>query len=237
MKRLLIRPGAIGDCILTFPAMEALRADYTEVWVPRPIIPLVRFADRVRAIPDTGLDLVGLTDSSAFRLLAEFDEIVSWYGTARDDFRAAVAHLPFRFYPALPAPPGIPRIVVPEVPRTRIIVHPLSASVGKNWPLARFEELAARTGAEWAVERDGSPHIENLYELGCWLASARVYVGNDSGITHLAAAVGTPVVALFGPTDPAVWSPRGERVAVIRRLPMEEIAVDDVIAAMGRVQL
>ncbi len=54
---------------------------------------------------------------------------------------------------------------------------------------------------------------------------------------HLAAAVGTPVVALFGPTDPAVWSPRGDRIAVIRRMPMEEITVDDVIAAMGRVQL
>jgi len=237
LKRLLIRPGAIGDCILTLPAMEALRADYTEVWVPSVICPLVRFADRVRSIAGTGLDLVGLTDSPAFRLLAEFDEIVSWYGTARDDFRAAVAHLPFRFYPALPAPPGVPRIAVPAVPRTRVVVHPLSGSPSKNWPLALFEELAERTGAEWAVEREGSLRIPDLYELGCWLASARVYVGNDSGITHLAAAVGTPVVTLFGPTDPAVWRPRGERVAVIQRMPMEEITVDDVIAAMGRVQL
>lgn len=237
MKRLLIRPGAIGDCILSLPALEALRADETEVWVPGVVRPLIRFADRVRSIADTGLDLVGLTDSPAFRLLTEFDEIVSWYGTARDDFRAAVAHLPFRFHPALPPPPGIPGISVPSVPRTRIVVHPLSGSSSKNWPLTRFEELAARTGADWAVGRNGSPHIEDLYELGCWLASARVYVGNDSGITHLAAAVGTPVVALFGPTGPAVWSPRGERVAVIRRMPMEEITVDDVIAAMGRVQL
>jgi ADP-heptose:LPS heptosyltransferase len=37
-------------------------------------------------------------------------------------------------------------------------------------------------------------------KLEGWLATARLYIGNDSGITHLAAAVGTPVVALFGPT-------------------------------------
>ena len=59
--------------------------------------------------------------------------------------------------------------------------------------------------------------------------SARVYIGNDSGITHLAAAVGTPVVAIFGPTDPAVWAPRGERVAVVSRGSLDEIAVDEVL--------
>ena len=36
-------------------------------------------------------------------------------------------------------------------------------------------------------------------------------VGNDSGITHLAAALGAPVIALYGPTDPAVWGPRGKK--------------------------
>lgn len=236
MRRLLIRPGAIGDCILTFPAMEALCADYTEVWVPGVVAPLVRFANRVRSIADTGLDLVGLTDTHAFRLLSGFDEIVSWYGASREDFRDAVKHLPFVFHPALPPPSGTPRVAVPDVPRTRRVVHPFSGSPAKNWPMARFAELAFRLDADFAVQHDGSPRIANLYELACWLASARVFVGNDSGITHLAAAVGTPVVALFGPTDPAIWAPRGEPVAVIRRTSMEEITVDDVIAAVDRVQ-
>ena len=57
--------------------------------------------------------------------------------------------------------------------------------------------------------------IDNLYELGSWLATARLYIGNDSGITHLAAAVGVPVAAIFGPTDPVVWAPRGDRVRVV----------------------
>ncbi len=71
--------------------------------------------------------------------------------------------------------------------------------------------------------------FENLYELGCWLGGARVYIGNDSGITHLAAAVGTPVVAVFGPTDPVVWAPRGERVRVVSGGSLDQIAVDDVL--------
>ena len=79
-------------------------------------------------------------------------------------------------------------------------------------------------------ELEGAVRIANLYELGCWLARARVYIGNDSGISHLAAAVGTPVVALFGPTDPAVWAPRGLRVRILDR--MESVQVDDVLSAV-----
>ena len=63
-RRLLIRPGAICDCILALPELEAARTDYTEVWAPRSVLPLIRFADRTRAIADTGLDRVGGCDSS-----------------------------------------------------------------------------------------------------------------------------------------------------------------------------
>ena len=60
MKRLLIRPGAIGDVILSLPALESAQVEYTEVWAPRVTLPLIRFADRKRAIADTGLDLIGV---------------------------------------------------------------------------------------------------------------------------------------------------------------------------------
>ena len=76
--------------------------------------------------------------------------------------------------------------------------------------------------------------IDGLYELACWLATARVYIGNDSGITHLAAAVGTPVVALFGPTDPRIWAPRGAHVRVIAKPSLADIGVDEVAAAVLR---
>ena len=81
--------------------------------------------------------------------------------------------------------------------------------------------------------------MDDLYQLACWLARARIYIGNDSGITHLAAAAGAPVVALFGPTDPRVWAPRGERVRIVATArpgePVERIAVQRVTEAVFNV--
>lgn len=56
-------------------------------------------------------------------------------------------------------------------------------------------------------------------ELAAVLERASLYVGNDSGTAHLAAAVGCPTVAVFGPTDPARYGPRGSRVAVVAAPP------------------
>ena len=51
------------------------------------------------------------------------------------------------------------------------------------------------------------------------MTEAALYLGNDSGITHLAAACGTPTIALFGPTDLQIWAPLGPRVRIIRWKP------------------
>ena len=58
----------------------------------------------------------------------------------------------------------------------------------------------------------------------------RGYVGNDSGITHLAAAVGAATVAIWGPTDRRVWAPRGARVSVVMGA-AGEVAVGQVLEA------
>src|SRR5262245_5556715 len=135
MRRLLIRPGAIGDVILSLPALEAARADYTEVWVPRPLLPLIRFADRTRAIIDTGIERVGVVEGTQVPELKSFDSIYSWYGTNRDEFRDAVRDLPFTFFPALPPPvEGVPRIPVPNTPREDFaVIHPFASSPSKRW--------------------------------------------------------------------------------------------------------
>ena len=91
--------------------------------------------------------------------------------------------------------------------------------------------LVRRSGRSSAPQRVCA-RIADLYDLACWLASARLYIGNDSGITHLAAAAGAPVLALFGPTDPAVWAPRGPNVRVGRWKEREE----DVVAAARALQ-
>jgi ADP-heptose:LPS heptosyltransferase len=231
---LLIRPGAIGDVILSLPALEAARADYTEVWAPRPVLPLIRFADRTRAIIDTGIERLGVVPGARVAALETFDSIYSWYGTNREEFRAAVAHLPFTFFPALPPPAeGIPRIPVPAAPvEDFAVIHPFASSLAKRWPLERFRQVAGQLPwpMRWLAgpeeELEGAVRIEDLYELACWLARARVYIGNDSGIAHLAAAVGVPLVAVFLGTDPRIWAPRGNRVRVLERP-----SVDDVVAA------
>ena len=51
------------------------------------------------------------------------------------------------------------------------------------------------------------------------LTLADLFVGHDSGVTHLAALLGVPTVALFGPTDPARWAPRGPAVTVLQAQP------------------
>lgn len=114
-----------------------------------------------------------------------------------------------------------------------LALHPGSGSARKNWPAERFAELAERLAAGRKVlvvegpadEAAAAPlrRLEGavvarclpLGTLGALLARAFLYVGNDSGVSHLAAAGGAPTLALFGPTEAAVWSPVGALVRVI----------------------
>jgi heptosyltransferase III len=248
VRRLIIRPGALGDFILSLPALECLRTTNLEVWTASAHLPLIRFADRVRSIASTGLDLVAVTEPPPrlWEDLRGFDSIISWYGANRPEFREAVSGLPFTFFPALPSggkvhatdfylsqvreisrceSSGIPHIECRVAREDFIVIHPFSGSPRKNWPLENFralaEQLAHDSPVFWCRGSEDPPlpgavEIHDLYQLACWLAKAKLYFGNDSGVTHLAAAVGTPVLALFGPSDPAVWAPRGPQVQIGR---------------------
>lgn len=217
--------------------MEFLAADYTEVWVPSVVAPLVRFADKVAPLASTGIGLVGVGDIPTPSQFAEklrgFDSIVSWYGANSDDFRRAIKRA--EFHRALP-PEGDPRHAVdffaaqvgapsglaPRIRgfeserRNEIIIHPFSGSDKKNWPLERFRELARRLPlpVEWCAEEKF--RFDDLGELALWLAGARLYIGNDTGVTHLAAALGVQTIAIFTGSDPKRWAPRGENVMVLR---------------------
>ena len=255
--------------------MERLRAGYTEVCVAAQNCPLIRFADAVDSIGATSLDLVGLPGveppPGAITQLRGFDDIISWYGSNRMEFRAAVAELglPFRFLRTLPDETrgvhaadfyleqaqslagcdtgGIacPTVRIESVPRNEdfAVIHPFSGSSRKNWPLKRYRDLAERLAVQLPVRwcagpeesLEGATRFDDLYELACWISRAAVYIGNDSGISHMAAAAGAPVVALFGPTDPAVWAPRGPKVRIVSTRPegieMETIEFDEVLLA------
>jgi heptosyltransferase-2 len=122
-------------------------------------------------------------------------------------------------------------------PGPLIALHPGSGSARKNWPVAQWIALAAvlrasRPEARLVVVGGEADHAQiaamsaahpdaviardlPLPVLAALLERAALYLGHDTGISHLAAAVGTPCVLLFGPTDPAIWAPANPGVEVI----------------------
>jgi len=155
-RRLIIRPGAIGDFIVSLPALQHLQASYTEVWTSWANLPLVRFGDGKRSIVSAGLDRLGIMAAEdVVARLRTFDSIVSWYGAGRPEFRewVAKAGLPFEFHPALP--PGgsgmhavdyyctqvgagsglIPRIDTGAIQEHgSVVIHPFASNQQKRWP-------------------------------------------------------------------------------------------------------
>jgi heptosyltransferase III len=116
-----------------------------------------------------------------------------------------------------------------------VVLQPGAGSVAKAWPgfaaLARrlrdasvpavalagpadAAAVGALIAAE-ALDRDALARDWPLPRIAALFSLARAAVGNDSGPTHLAAAVGCPTVVVFGPTDPIVWAPIGPRVQVV----------------------
>ena len=123
---------------------------------------------------------------------------------------------------------------------TIIAFHPGSGSEKKNWPLENWidlgnhllsqkdfggsimivcgeadEDQVARLESIWANRRVRFAKSLPLPHLAALLENA-IFVGHDSGISHLAAATGANCILLFGPTDPEVWGPRNENVRVMR---------------------
>ena len=142
-----------------------------------------------------------------------------------------------------------------------LAIHPGSGSETKNWPIDRFVEVTRRwlapndqrkvmvVGGEadevlvdrlqGAVPNERVELAQNqpLPELAGRMQRAAVFLGHDSGISHLAAAVGTPALLLFGPTDPAVWAPANPQVRVLRSssLTMAGISADEVSYELMRI--
>lgn len=144
-----------------------------------------------------------------------------------------------RRWPELPPMPLAdydPGLAVAAPAEPFLALMPGSMWPSKSWPARHFRRIAERARAEgWAVvvlgSRDeGALCAEvaeglgldlsgrtTLREAAAWLRAAKAVLGNDSGLSHLAAATGTPVLALYGPTDPGGSAPWGPRAAILRR--------------------
>lgn len=141
--------------------------------------------------------------------------------------------------------------------RPLVALHPGSGGRWKCWPAERFaavaSALARRADAQLLlVSGPADAEIVQTFrnsveatrvieaaslpvcQLAAILARCSLFIGNDSGVTHLAAAVGCPTLALFGPTDDRVWGPRGTHVTILRGVNAGAAPPDPLPAAWWR---
>ena len=136
-----------------------------------------------------------------------------------------------------------------------VLCHPGSGGLAKCCPLEALERLVAAKRAQgwsaaWMIgpdemERFGAGYArrlevtapvlyEELVETAADLiCGADAFIGNDAGMTHIAALAGVSTIALFGPTDPRVWMPLGQQCSVIRFTEPTEPIVEWVQGAMS----
>jgi ADP-heptose:LPS heptosyltransferase len=262
---LVIHPGALGDVVLGFSALERLSQRFEAVdllcqeqigraamrlRLVRRSFPIesARFADLYGGFsPWLSSWIAGYGQVLLFSVSATLSDQLQRHtgcpvvripprpGKNRRRHTAdhLLAHLA-RCGLADPARPAVFRdLRAPDADPARVLLHPGAGSPKKRWPAERFFELADRLAAAGSdpqfilgpAEQDLAPAVkerpwplfttESLTDLLGRLLRAGALVGNDSGVSHLAAYVGLPTVAVFGPTDPAIWSPRGRAVAVV----------------------
>lgn len=125
-----------------------------------------------------------------------------------------------------------------------LAIAPTAEWVGKAWPMERFAEVTRRLLAPSGLfaggrlmilgDKANSHEVESVKSTAsrdltidfvgkadlltafAALRRARLFIGNDTGFTQLAAAAGAPTLALFGPSDDRIWRPWGEQVRVVR---------------------
>jgi heptosyltransferase III len=134
----------------------------------------------------------------------------------------------------------VPRLAVGPKPikSATFGFHVGSGSAHKNWPIDHWTELTQQLDSFFddflLVGGEADDQVVRQFRARCRIPRLRtllnasledvcqalngctVFVGHDTGVTHLAAAVGTPTIALFGPTNPKIWAPLGEHVSALQ---------------------
>ncbi len=264
----LVRAGALGDTVLTLPAVQALRDSYPKahlcaIGYPGPwkiagsLVDEILSADRA----DLAGLLTGRSVPALISRLSQVDLLIVWTQQDRTSMLRPT-DIP-EIVSASPYPPpgihasawllqtlGLPddalagfRLAFDGAERAEAasvlralhlsrpgMLHPGAGARWKRWPAERFAVLAdalERQGRQ-VLLIEGPADVESieavqaqaarpypvlretsLRRLAALLSQCSLFVGNDSGVTHLAAISGVPTVALFGPTDPANWAPLG----------------------------
>ena len=320
MNILVIRPGAIGDALLTFPVLQALRARYSDPYITfvsnASVLPLAQALGMVDEVSDYE-DMLwselfsarGIRTPALKSRLQGVDMAICWLrdveGVVEHNLRVVgirqiviapgrplegervhvVDYLAKRVgvevdrrkyrYPILGGirgtagdHKGLPHTSAPPSPLRDwgkqidecVAIHPGSGGAQKCWPIESFacviERLWERSSSvlllagpaeaerlAYLRQRLAAPPVADrvlfnapLLEVARHLQQCRGYLGNDSGITHLAAMLGVPTVAIFGPSDPVIWRPVGERVRVIHAPELEALPVDVVMETLKAIE-
>lgn len=297
---LVIRPGAIGDVLLTFPILKLLREHYTNTHITlvsnAQVLPLAL----AFGVSEEAFDFQDIQWSELFaangictptmrELTGQTDLAICWLrdpdGIIEYNLRAAGVK---RLIIAPGRPPegerihivdylahtvGLQNVGAPfispstlglinpdfkETFKQYIAIHPGSGGEKKCWPISSFAALIKRLWQqnhpvlllEGSVDTErvcdllqflSPPPIPKmlkiltnapLLEVARHLRQCKLYLGNDSGITHLAAMLGVPTIAIFGPSDPAVWRPVGVSIKVLYEHALENVSVDVVMEAI-----
>jgi ADP-heptose:LPS heptosyltransferase len=273
LRFVVLRGGALGDLLLTFPVLQALRkiASPSKIRVeliapfPAASLGLLGGADAVSDLNSAAfLSLFADGSSLSEKLCRKFGEtdcVLFYLSDRQGSIQGKIEKCGCRFIPGpfkldgrrIPATIqlaeplhalGISRIdpvlrlaLVQQNRSSRLAFHVGSGSPAKNWSADRWTQLVASLEGRFSElllvsgEADGpatadflrqyrNPKLKHMsclsiLDLAHELSASELFIGHDSGPTHLAAALGVPTVALFGPTDSMIWRPLGEHVQVV----------------------
>jgi hypothetical protein len=295
---LIIRPGAIGDTLLTFPIIQTLRTHYTDSHITlvgnAAVLPLA--FGLVEAVSDYGqlqwselFSTTGIHTPTIVKQLQQSDLAICWLRDPDGLVEQNLLKAGVKRVIVAPGRPSagrrihvvdylaetvgvgplegathIPNIFQKNQPPIRqgqcVAIHPGSGGTQKCWPASSFAAVIEQLWqSNYAVLLLAGPaDHERIEEIQCSLPPppqtdmlnvlidaplvtvaehiqrCKCYLGNDSGITHLAAMLSVPTIALFGPSDPAIWHPVGPDVEVIYEPVLEKLSVNMVIERVLR---
>jgi ADP-heptose:LPS heptosyltransferase len=271
---LIIHQGALGDVVLTFPAIIGLRKKFSRIDVLSQRQPGKLAAHLGLVEKWYPLEAACFATLFSDQIDGKIKDLICRYTTIlvfsfSCDLKKSISQITdSQCFQIPPRPPAQDKIHVAEflfknlidcglletadsnyeiftlqrkqnqrtgrpIDASKIIIHPGSGSIRKRWPLAQFLKLAdvlKKRGLRpqficGPAESDLMDKLQNqnrnvrnlseLTELVDLLQSAGGYVGNDSGVSHLAAFLGLPTAVIFGPADPIRWKPVGPSVAIV----------------------
>jgi heptosyltransferase-3 len=299
MRFLILRPGAIGDTLLAFPVLRALRAQYIHSHITfvsnASVLPLALAFGVAEEASDYEhiqwselFSTRGIHSPALQDLLQRIDSAICWLHDPEGMVERNLLVAGVRRVIVAPGRPreslhivdylaqtiGLPRPVGIHMPfmlpgsgatypAKTVAIHPGSGGANKCWPARHFAAII-----EWLGNLTGQVHSvllvsgpadqerisdilsrlalreptmlkmvinEPLLAVASHLQQCRCYLGNDSGITHLAAMLGTPTIAIFGPSDPTTWRPVGPEVVVIQEPALEQLNISVVMDALKTV--